>query len=388
MTPDGVTLWFSHGALFVTPLCAVVLLTACWWRQGRRVALRAAAPGLVWLASFGFHYVFELRHLLANPYLQNYWAFAFPPSSGGVNATMHWWLGLFEPFALKPAGTGRWVLFWMASISGFVFAIWHRPMFGLMLISVPISAALLAMLRIVPPHERLGLWIVPALYASVAMCGDAPGWLARRYSNRRQLTTLAAAVCAGAIVTLVCVDVFRRGQVELEAKPMSNYGLDDRRSVGALLALHRPGDVIVTTHFGLAGLWWYSGLRIAGPGAGGHLQDGSPIYEIGHVASHRECGRSNEHLNSVLNDRSRIAVYLGFRLNVEPPGFDRLVLEELGQRGQLVGYRRYAEDSHVAVFDLTERPAGGRLDPTTAGTLDAQVPRLSGCLDIREARRW
>ena len=56
-------------------------------------------------------------------------------------------------------------------------------------------------------------------------------------------------------------------------------------------------------------------------------------------------------------------VYLGFRTNVEPPGFDRLVLEELGRRGRLVGYRRYAEDSHVALFDLTERPAGGRFDP-------------------------
>ena len=288
----AVTLWFSHGALFVTPLCAVVLLTACWWRQGWRVAMRAAVPGLVWLASFGLHYILELRHLLANPYLQNYWAFAFPPASGGMNATMHWWLGIFEPFALKPAGTGRWVLFWMASISGFVFAIWQRRMFGLMLITVPISAALLATLRIVPPNERLGLWIVPALYASVAMAGDAPVWLARRYSNRRPLTALAAAVCLGAIVTLVCADIFRRGQLELEAKPMSNYGLDDRSSVRALLALHRPGDVVMTTHFGLAGLWWYSGSNIAGADAGSQLQDGSPIFEIGHVASHSACDRA------------------------------------------------------------------------------------------------
>ena len=66
-TVAGVTLWFSHGALFVTPLCAVMMLTVCWWRLGWRVALRAAVPGLVWLASFGFHYFFELRHVL-NPY--------------------------------------------------------------------------------------------------------------------------------------------------------------------------------------------------------------------------------------------------------------------------------------------------------------------------------
>ena len=67
-TAAGVALWFSHGALFVTPLCAFVLVAACWWRQGWRVAMRAAIPGLIWLASFGLHYIFELRHLLTNPY--------------------------------------------------------------------------------------------------------------------------------------------------------------------------------------------------------------------------------------------------------------------------------------------------------------------------------
>ena len=294
----------------------------------------------------------------------------------------------FKHFALKPRRNGS-----MGSLLDDVsfrlrFAIWHRRMLGLMLVTVPLSAALLATLRIVPPTERLGLWIVPALYAGVALCGDAAVWLSRREWNRRQLPALAAVACVGAIVTLVCVDIVRRGQNELEAKPMSNYGLDDRRSVRSLLALHRPGDIVMTTHFGLAGLWWYSGLNIAGPDGGGHLQDGSPIFEIGHVAADSECRRSDARLNSVLNSRSRVAVYLGFRTNVEPPGFDRLVLEALGQRGRLVEYREYAEDSHVALFDLTERPASGRFDTTASGIHIAPVPPLSGCVGITEARRW
>jgi hypothetical protein len=212
-------------------------------------------------------------------------------------------------------------------------------------------------------------------------------WLARRSRNGGQLTSFAAAACVGAIVTLVCGDVFRRGQLELEAKPMSNYGLDDRRSVRTLLALHRPGDVIMTTHFGLAGLWWYSGQNIAGPDAGGHLQDGSPIYEIGHV-SRPECDRVDERLDSVLDHRSRVAVYLGFRTNVEPPGFDRLVFEEFGRRGKLVEYRRFAEDSYVAVFDLTEPPASVRFDPTASSIDTLRVPLLAGCVRITAARRW
>jgi hypothetical protein len=95
-----------------------------------------------------------------------------------------------------------------------------------------------------------------------------------------------------------------------------------------------------------------------------------------------------ERLDAVLNHRSRVAVYLGFRTNVEPPGFDRLVFEELGRRGKLVDYRRFAEDSHVALFDLTEPPASVRFDPTGSSIDTAQGALLSGCLRITAARRW
>jgi len=80
-------------------------------------------------------------------------------------------------------------------------------------------------------------------------------------------------------------------------------------------------------------------------------------------------------------------VYLAFRTNVEPPGFDRLVFEELGRRGRLVGYRRYAEDSHVAIFDLKEPPPPERFNPVAGDPAD-NTPLLSGCVGIKPAHRW
>ena len=71
-------LWFGNGAVFVTPGCAVVLVIVSWRRGGWRGASSAAAPGVVWLASFAADYVLVLRHALANPVLDEYWAFAFP----------------------------------------------------------------------------------------------------------------------------------------------------------------------------------------------------------------------------------------------------------------------------------------------------------------------
>jgi hypothetical protein len=91
-------------------------------------------------------------------------------------------------------------------------------------------------------------------------------------------------------------------------------------------------------------------------------------------------------MDSVLKGRSRIIVYLGFRMNVEPPGFDQLVLEELGRRGALVGYKEYAEESRVAIFDLGATAGGLPALPSRVERAPLPVP--AGCISITPARRW
>ena len=305
---------------------------------------------------------------------------------------MGWLLRLMEPFAVKPSGTSHWVLFWAATISGFLVAIATRPALGLMLATVPVSAMVLAILRVVPPYDRLGLWIVPALYAGVALSADAAVSIVTSRGQHRHLSDLAfarvgALFVAGAALVL-CADVVNNGVADLRARPLSNYGLDDRRSVRLLLEATRPDDLIMTTHFGLAGLWWYGGVDISDPDRAGRLPNGNLVFQIRHVPPGSACGERTNEMDKLFKGRSRVAVYLGFRRNVEPTGFDNLVLDELGRRGRLVTYRQYVEESRIAVFDLTEVPLNKLEIPHAPGepVVEPHIP--AGCIAITPARRW
>jgi hypothetical protein len=155
------------------------------------------------------------------------------------------------------------------------------------------------------------------------------------------------------------------------------------------LAARRPGDVVVTTHYGLAALWWYGGVNVSDPEMSGRLADGTPMFEVGHVPQGPDCDRWGASWRDALAGRSRVVLYLGFRLNVEPVGFDDLVLEVLGRRGALVGYKEFAEESRVAVFDLREPTGGTLVIPPRSGRPSDWGPRtLDGCVSIKPARRW
>jgi len=274
-------------------------------------------------------------------------------------------------------------------------ALARRAAVAVMFAVVPLSAVALALLHIVPTFERLALWFVPSLYVGVALCGDAAVWLGRRglrlrvFSPARFGTLLTAAAVLGAVVFAVCLDVVRRGVFALEHRPRSNYGLDDRSSVRWALEAHRPGDVLLSTHYGLAAIWWYGGLNVADADRSGRLPDGTPIFEIRYVPLGDECSRWKTEMDSALEGRSRIVAYLGFRMNVEPPGFDTFALEELGRRAALVAYKEYAEESRVAVFDL-KKPGGLPLQiPSRPGVPpDPSSRPPAGCISITPARRW
>ena len=94
-------------------------------------------------------------------------------------------------------------------------------------------------------------------------------------------------------------------------------------------------------------------------------------------------------MDSAFAGRSRIVVYLGFRMNVEPQGFDTFVLEELGRRAALVAYKEYAEESRVAVFDLGKPGSLPLQIPARLGApTDRTLRAPAGCISITPARRW
>ena len=253
--------WFGNGALFVTPACAFVLCLERWRRAGLRAGSWTALAGAPWLVSFALNYALVLRHALANSYLKNYWAFAFPQLSEGAGATVASLVSQFGEFALKPGGSSLSAVFWLAVAIGIVFALATRRPLGLMVAAVPISAVALAVFHVVPIFERLAMWAVPAIYLAIGLCADSALWLAGRARPLGRAAGLSLSLVTGATAGLVAVNIAQRGAGALEARPQSNYGLDDRSSVRWLLAAHRPGDVILMTHYALAALWWYGRSR-------------------------------------------------------------------------------------------------------------------------------
>jgi hypothetical protein len=380
-------LWLSNGATFVAPACAAVLVGRAWQRHGMAAAAAAAAPGIIWLISFAGHYALALRYALENEYLRNYWSFAFPPANGGVGGTLQWARHWIESFAVKPAGTSRWVMFWAAITGGFVYATARYGPLGVAFAAIPVSALALGLFRIVPPFERLGLWSVPALYVGLALCADAALWIGVQRRLRPAPLRVASAIAAILATGIVSLDIARNGRAELGAKRADdNYGLDDRRAVRRVETLRHSGDPVLTTHFGLPGLWWYGGVNIAGPRRGAYLDD-SPLFEISHERRRSRCARHSADMDALIQRTGRAIVYLGFRMNVEPPGFDRLVFDELSRRGAVVAYGRYAELSHVAAFDFTQPPDGDGQKLFVDSGL-ASAPSLTGCVALRPARRW
>jgi hypothetical protein len=379
-------LWLSNGAMFVAPGCVLVLAVAAWRRGRVPETVRVLTPGVLWLASFGLDYVLVLRHALGNAYLDNYWSFAFPPVAAGIGDTLTWTGQWLRSFPIKPVGTGWWAAFWVVVIAGYAFAISRWRAFGAGFALVPVAAVVLALLQIVPPFERLGLWCVPALYVGLSLGAEGGVWLVSHRVGPRVLHAVGAPVVL-ALAVLVCYDVVRNGLREIGVKaPDSNYGLDDRRAIRHVQTLRQSGDVVLTTHFGLAALWWYGGVNIADVDGGALFED-SPVFEMSHQTDARACDQAAETLDRLSSRSNRLIVYLGFRMNVLPEGFDRFALEELSRRGALVAYNKYADLSYVAAFDMREQGGAGT-QRWLADTVVADGSPLPGCLVVRPARRW
>jgi hypothetical protein len=380
--------WIANGALFAAPGCALFLLVASWRRYGRRAALTFSLLGLVWLASFAVHYWAALRHTIGSGYLRAYWAFALPPPEAGWQETIGWLARQLEPVALKPGGTGLWMIFWLLATIGFLFGR-SRPLAGV-LATVPLSAFLLAAFGLVPLYERLTLWAVPNLYAGIALAVDPVVRIGRNmYEHLRPV----GLVTKGAIVllaSLLCYDVVKLGTLDLRnGIPFdSHHQLDDRRGVRWLMTERQEGDVLMATRLGLPAVWWYGEIPMTEEKfAGDRQSDGSRILEVGYVRQGPRC--EHDQLREALVNESRVLVYFGFRFDDVPGGFDGLLLADLLEIGALVAYRDFAEVGRAAVIDLRRPPSGIEVAAHLAAGRPGASPSLpDGCVSVGPARRW
>jgi len=369
--------WFSFGATFVVPVCALALVITAWRRGGERTALTVAAQGVIWLACFGVHYMLSMRTASHDEYLRTYWANGFPPADAGVVGAFRWMAAQLEPLASHPGSTTRWVLFWLTAAYGAIVSLRHRPLMGMVLIGVPISGFVFALVRVAPLHDRLALWITPVLYAAIAVAaGDVVEKL-RTPHSARNLAALVPAVIFSVSAWWVTQEILALGSERYIIRG-ANHGLDDRRAVRLLMNERQPGDVLLANHFSLPAVWWYGNIDLGAPNHGSRFADGAPLFEIRHVYFGKDCRQSTQTkaLSEALAGAPRVLVYLGFD-SESPPGFQKRVLEDLTRFGTRVRYSGVS-DGIAAIYDLRQPPADSASD----------VVLSEGCVLANPAARW
>lgn len=369
METDRVAAWwivaamaqlFGNGALFVTPLCAIVLVAMAYRRRGVAGAVRAAAVGLVWGGVFALNYLLVLRPAQTSEFLQGYWQTQFPPTSSGAVAAVVWIGRKLAPFTVKPGGTRVGWLLWIAAVGGFALARGRRRPLALMFATVPVAGILLTTLHLLPFFERLVLWIVPAVYVGVALLVSDTRPAAAVSDTWRARTWRAAATT---LTLIIAADIAFVGLDDLKARPAAtNHRLDDRSAVRWLAAREEPGDVWLTTHLALPAIWWYAASSPA------------PIVEVAYADAGPDCRPGD--LARGLGAATRALVFTGFHFDDQPRFFDDLLLERLMEVGQMTAYRGFEDVSRASIVD---RRLASRRD------LGQQVP---GCLRAQPARRW
>jgi FtsH-binding integral membrane protein len=360
-------LWLANGALLVLPACALLVLATTVRRDGARAASKQAAWGLVWFASFALHYAISLRY---TAHLREYWAGQFPPRAAGWLEALRWLGGRLDQIATDVGGSDAGVIFWVLAACGLVWS--ARTALGLVFGGVVVSGFVFALLRLVPMYDRFSLWMVPALYAGIALVIDRAVRSARdaARAGKRLQPAWMVAIAAAAIVP--CAGILRRGvdRLHLERRT-ENHGVDDRTAVSWLISHRQPADVLISTRLGLPALWWYGRISIAGDGS----EATHGMYTVEHRRQGLGCG-----LADALKEHRRVLVYIGFP--DMPKGFDELLFAELNQIGTISAYREEAALSRAAVVDL------GAPRPDTPAFVDREPrPAIDGCVVIRPAVR-
>lgn len=369
--------FFAVGAILVAPACVLALLAIVYRRDGWRPAFQSALFGIGWLAAFGLHYVAALRAATGSEFLRNYWAPRMPPETAGMTEAVVWVVNEMLPFAEKPGSATSEPLFWIAAGLG-VIAAWRQSRLALFFGLVPVSGFLWTAMGLVPLADRISLWMIPAIYVTIALGVDQAARLFTRTTSR-SLTSVAIAGVAGLAGIVTVADISAGRTFLTQGRLQTNHGLDDRSGVQWLMAHRQPGDAIMSTHHGLPAVWWYGSIDID---VAKFHADGAPIFEIGHV--NRPC--DDQSIAKGLAGQRRVLVYLGWT-DERYRGFDDVLLYRLREAGTIVNTRDFAWGRGFVV-DL--QPSPSAVEPaelTQIGpTLDAS--KFDGCLRLRPARRW
>jgi hypothetical protein len=92
-----------------------------------------------------------------------------------------------------------------------------------------------------------------------------------------------------------------------------------------------------------------------------------------------ECGE--QALRRTLASYDRALVYLGFRFDDVPDHFDRVLLRDLEQVGEVTNFTKFPDATRAVVVRLAH-------GSSTAADGQTEGPALNGCVAAGPAERW
>jgi hypothetical protein len=237
-----------------------------------------------------------------------------------------------------------------------------------------LSGFVFAALRIVPLHERLSLWFVPALYLGVALFADNVAFSIRHLIDQRQWLPLTIAIVTGLFIVMLCGDVLRVGYADVRyfRPAQTNRDTDDRSGIGWLSKRRQPNDAVVTTRLGLPAVWWYANSPIA-------RSDG--MLAADYDSSTSSCDTTA--MRNAVNGHDRLLVYLSFE--DMPKGFANLLLEQLSQIGTIIAVEHFGPLTRAAIVDLHPGVPAQRHYWRDA---HRSITLSGGCATLRAASGW
>ena len=163
---------------------------------------------------------------------------------------MRWFFDRLDPLAFNPGGTALSTT--ALGVGNPWLGIRHQASFGHR--ARRRSLVRLRIRCVVPLHQRFSIWIVPRLYAGVALLIDRTFGVGHSAFARRRWALLATATLVLFVEFRLFWDILARGQADLEARRRSTvkHQLDDRAAVRWLMSQRKPGDVLMTTPLALS----------------------------------------------------------------------------------------------------------------------------------------
>jgi hypothetical protein len=183
-----IAIWLSHPAALVLSGIILVIVFVNLSRKDHTGLACSFALGAAWAASFGFDFIFSLRHLSADPYLVNYWRTNFVPLPPWSN--LHWYSDTYLTLlniSLNNTNPFFAVICFIAIIIGSASLLGRNRTLAFLILLPFVMAFIASLLQKYPLGYRFMLFLVPFVYLLI---GEGLAWLYTFIAKRNRYFAL------------------------------------------------------------------------------------------------------------------------------------------------------------------------------------------------------